>query len=315
MHDAWQTAMITIARSAKAKRLLHRPIGRSLLAQRFVGRATAEEAVVAAADLKAEQGITSTLFYLGEYVDDVGRTAETVRQSCRAARLLADAGLDVHISIDPTAVGYLTSDALAKKNAEEVGRAIPAQPTTSRNCLMLDMEDLTLLEPTLEIHRHLMSTGIPSGVTLQARLRRTPTDLEPLLQTSTHVRLVKGAFPLGSQFDHQGRSAINEAFVALAGRMLSPEARAARMYPSFATHDEELVDRVIKMATEHGWAPHEYEIECLYGVRPQWQRELRRRGVQVRVYLPFGDDWWAYVLRRVGERPRNLLQVARRGRS
>jgi proline dehydrogenase len=315
MEGVWQRAMIALARSAQVKRLLQGPIGRSLLAQRFVGRATAEEAVVAAAGLRAQQGITSSLFYLGEYVDDVSRTAEAVRQSCNVARLLADAGLDVHVSIDPTAVGYMTSDALAKENAEEIGRVIATQPTTSRKCLMLDMEDLDLLEPTLDLHRHLVSIGVPSGVTLQARLRRTPSDLAPLLQTSSYVRLVKGAFPLGPQHDHQGRSAINEAFVALAGRMLSPEARAARMYPSFATHDEVLVEHVIKLAAEHGWTVDEYEIECLYGVRPQWQCALRRRGIHVRVYLPFGTDWWAYVLRRVGERPQNILQVARRRRS
>ncbi len=96
--------------------------------------------------------------------------------------------------------------------------------------------------------------------------------------------------------------------------MLSLEARAAGMYPSFATHDGTLIDHIVKMAIEHGWDTGEYEIECLYGVRPQWQRELRQRGLQVRVYLPFGRDWWAYVLRRVGERPQNLLQVARRRR-
>jgi proline dehydrogenase len=315
MAGAWQRAMIAFARNVQAKRLLQGLLGRSLLAQRFVGRPTAEAAVAMAADLKARDGITSSLFYLGEYVDDPARTAETVRQSCQVARLLGDAGLDAHVSIDPTAVGYLTSDALAKQNAEAIGRAIAAQPAAPGNWLMLDMEDLDLLEPTLDMHRHLMAAGIRTGVTLQARLRRTSSDLEPLLYTPTSVRLVKGAFPLGAQHDHQGRSKINEVFAALSERMLSPDARAAGFYPSFATHDGALVDRVIELARGNGWTTGEYEIECLYGVRQRWQQELRRRGVSVRVYLPFGTDWWAYVLRRVGERPQNLLHVARRKRS
>jgi proline dehydrogenase len=307
--------MIAVARSAKAKRLLQAPVGRSLLAHRFVGRPTAEAAVGVAAALWARHGITSSLFYLGEYVDDPVRTAETVRQSCDVARLLGDAELDAHVSIDPTAVGYLTSDALARHNAEMIGRVIAAQPAAASNWLMLDMEDLELLEPTLDMHRHLMAAAIPSGVTLQARLRRTPSDLEPLLNTPTSVRLVKGAFPLGAEHDHPSGSTITDAFAALAERMLSLDARAAGFYPSFATHDGALVERVIELSRANHWTTREFEIECLYGVRPRWQHELRQRGIPVRVYLPFGTDWWAYVVRRVGERPQNLLQVARRKRS
>jgi proline dehydrogenase len=303
--------MIAVARSERAKRVLQSAVGRTLLAKRFVGYTTADAAAAAALELRVRHGITSSLFYLGEYVDDPDRAAETVRQSCEAAELLGKVGLDVHVSADPTAIGYMTSEALAKENAERIARTIAAQPAGGRNYLLLDMEDLTLLEPTLELHRHLTDAGLPTGITLQARLRRTKSDLEPLLHLPTAVRLVKGAFPLGPEHDHQGRSAIAQSFLVLAEQMLAPEARDAGFYPSFATHDDAIIDRVIGLAWASGWRPEEYEVECLYGVRTRWQSELRRHGVNVRVYLPFGADWWPYVMRRVGENPSNLLRVAR----
>jgi proline dehydrogenase len=93
--------------------------------------------------------------------------------------------------------------------------------------------------------------------------------------------------------------------------MLSREAREAGFYPSFGTHDDEIGREVVKMANARGWRRDEFEIELLYGVRTHWLHELRRQGVAVRVYLPFGTDWWPYVMRRLGENPRNLLLVAR----
>jgi proline dehydrogenase len=311
MTAAWQRAMIALARSEHAKRVLRPVVGRTLLAERFVGCANANAAVTAALELRDTHGITASLFYLGEYVDDPARAAETVRQSCKAAELLGNAGLDVHVSADPTAIGFMTGEALANENAERIARRIAAQQAGTRKYLMLDMEDMTLLEPTLELHRHLISCGLPAGITLQARLRRTESDLAPLLQARTAVRLVKGAFPLGPRHDHQGRAAIGQSFVALAERMLTPEARKAGFYPSFATHDDALVERVIRFARANGWSREDYEVEFLYGIRTHWQLELRRRGINVRVYLPFGTDWWPYVMRRIGENPRNLLRVAR----
>jgi proline dehydrogenase len=180
---------------------------------------------------------------------------------------------------------------------------------------MLDMEDLSVLEPTLALLHHLLAQDLPAAITLQARLRRTRDDLAPLLEKPTSVRLVKGAFPLGPEHDYQGSTEISRNFLSLASMMLSPAARKAGFYPSFGTHDDVLAREVIKLARANGWQPDQYEIEFLYGVRTPWQRELRNDGVAVRVYLPFGTDWWPYVMRRIGENPRNLLLVQPRSNS
>jgi proline dehydrogenase len=309
--SAWQRFAIALARSSRAQRIAEPTMARTVLARRFIEYGSAEAAVTAARRLRDRHGITSSLFYLGEYVDDPTEADRTVKATCEAATALIDAGLEAHVSIDPTAIGSLTSPELCLENALRIGRVV-ARSTGARRWLMIDMEDLNVLDPTLALFRELRSADIPTGVTLQARLRRTAGDLAPLTSTATSVRLVKGAFPLGVDHDYQSRHEISRSFVMLAETMLSTAAKEAGFYPSFATHDDVVARRVIDLARDRGWSPGEYEFEFLYGVRENWQRELRARGHAVRVYLPFGTEWWPYVMRRVGENPRNLLLVTRR---
>ena len=148
-------------------------------------------------------------------------------------------------------------------------------------------------------------------MTLQARLRRSEGDLRSLLGKARAVRLVKGAFPLGPEHDHQGRAAITDNYLRLAEVMLSAEAKKSGLYPVFATHDDRLADRISILAHTNGWRPDQYEFEMLYGARPDRQRRLRAQGLSLRLYLPFGSDWWPYAIRRVGENPRNLLLLSR----
>src|SRR6185312_17440147 len=119
--------------------------------------------------------------------------------------------------------------------------------------LMLDMEDLSMLEPTLALLHHLLARSLPAAITLQARLRRTRADLAPLLAKPTSVRLVKGAFPLGAGHDYQSAAEISQNFLSLASMMLSPAAREAGFYPSFGTHDDVLAREVIRLAQANGW--------------------------------------------------------------
>jgi proline dehydrogenase len=188
---------------------------------------------------------------------------------------------------------------------------IARQPGDRRNYLMLDMEDLGQLEPTLRLHAHLAGTRLPAAVTLQSRLHRTAQDLRGLVEQPAAVRLVKGAFPLGPEHDHTGRADISASYLGLAEMMLSKAARDAGFYPVFGTHDDALAEQLIESAHRNGWEPEQYEFEMLYGVRPDWQQALRARGIQVRAYVPFGEDWWPYAVRRVGENPRNARLMAR----
>ena len=307
----WQSSMIALARNRKVGTAMHHLAGGTALARRFVAIGDAAAAVVEARRLQARMGIGATLCALGEYVTDAAAVERTVEVSAEAARRLHAAGLEVRVSADPTAIGLLISEAICHRNAERIAEAVAGAGADPWTRLILDMEDLSTVEPTLRLHAGLLARGLPVGLTLQARLLRCEADLRPLLSRRTAVRLVKGAFPLGSAQDHQGRADIRRAYLGLARSMLSPEAHDAGLLPIFATHDELLVDAVTRMARGGGWRDGEFELEMLYGVRPAWQQQLRAAGRSVRAYLPFGMEWWPYAIRRVGEHPRNSLLLAR----
>jgi proline dehydrogenase len=309
--ELWQRSMIRLARIDRLRGWAERAPGARQAADRFVGGASARAGVDTARRLRDDHGIAASLFYLGEYLDDPELIERNVIEAISAADLLGAEGLDVHVSVDPTAIGFRSSPALARRNAERIARTVAAAANGGRSAVMLDMEDFSLVEPTLALHDHLVGAGLPAAITLQARLRRTARDLQSVLGTPAFVRLVKGAFPRGTADDHQGREAIDRAYLELGRAMLAPQARGTGFYPVFATHDDALARQLIAIARDNDWPPDAYEFEMLYGVRPAWQQELRARGISVRVYLPFGSDWWPYAMRRVGENPRNVLLMGR----
>jgi proline dehydrogenase len=307
----WQSSMIALARSERTKRTMQHVAGRTMLARRFAVIGDGGAAIATARRLHDTLGITASLCHLGEYVDDAAAIERTVEASIDVAGLLGPAGLEVHVSVDPTAIGHLRGGEVSQGNAERIARAVAAAAGEAGGRLMLDMEDLTLVDPTLRLLRSLLALGLPAAITLQARLRRTEADLRDLVRQRTAVRLVKGAFPLGPEHDHQGRAAITAEYLILAGMMLDPQARDAGFRPIFATHDDSIVRRVAVLAQRNGWRKDEYEFEFLFGVRPDWQQRLRARDHSVRVYLPFGTEWWPYAVRRIGENPRNALLLGR----
>ncbi|WAI82221.1 MULTISPECIES: proline dehydrogenase family protein [Achromobacter] len=318
----FQRTTIALARSPAMGRAMRAVAARTSLAQRFVGGADVDAAVRTAQRLRDAHGIRASLFYLGEYVAEPAAIEHNVSQAINACGALAAAGLDVHVSVDPTAIGYMASDALGEANARRIGQAVrqPAGQATGqatgqeagagRNWMVLDMEDAGIRERTCALHRGLLQAGLPVGLTLQARRRRTPEDLAWAIRQQTSLRLVKGAFPERA-LDHAGRDRIDHAYLDAAAIMLSREAREAGFYPVFGTHDDRLAGAIMALARERGWSPDAFEFEMLYGVRPDWQLALRGLGYNVRVYLPFGGDWWPYAIRRVGENPGNAWLLAR----
>ncbi|CAB3907061.1 proline dehydrogenase family protein [Achromobacter deleyi] len=306
----FQKTAITLARSPGIGRAMRGLAARTSLARRFVGGADIDQAVRTAVRLREAHGIRASLFYLGEYVADPAAIEHNVGQAIEAATALGQAGLDVHVSIDPTAIGYMRDDALGAGNARRIADRARQAAGGGRDWVVLDMEDSAIRDRTCALHRTLLAAGLPIGLTLQARRRRTPEDLAWAIGQRTSLRLVKGAFPERA-LDHPGRAAIDHAYLDAASIMLSPAARAAGFLPVFGTHDDRLAGAIMALARERGWAPDAFEFEMLYGVRPDWQLALRRLGYNVRVYLPFGADWWPYAIRRVGENPRNAWLLAR----
>jgi len=306
----FQRTAIALARNPVAGRAMRALAARSSLAGRFVGGADVDAAVRTALRLRDAHGIRASLFYLGEYVAESEAIEHNVVQAIGACRALEAAGLDAHVSVDPTAIGYMHSDALGRENARRIGMAARRTAGEGRDWMVLDMEDSGICDRTCALHRDLLAAGIPAGLTLQARRRRTPEDLAWAVRQRTSLRLVKGAFPERA-LDHAGRARIDQAYLDAASIMLSREALASGFLPVFGTHDDRLAGAIMALARERGWPPEAFEFEMLYGVRPDWQLALRALGYNVRVYLPFGGDWWPYAIRRVGENPRNAWLLAR----
>ncbi len=312
----WQKSMIAVACS-KPLRAMGEAVGRKTgLSDQFVSAGDADGHVARALALQAS-GIRISSFYLGEYVEDIGQVRETVDQLSHVMPGLHQAGLDVHVSIDPSQLGYMQDPAILAGNVDLIAaqiREIAAQADSAQTIrLMIDMEDFDMVDDTLALHHRLCDAGVPVAQTLQARLHRTEADLGDMIARGTMVRLVKGAMAPPASVAFTNRDQIDRNYTKLAGMMLSDTAKQSGFFPVFGSHHRELVMNIAKLADQNGWSRDGFEFEMLYGVNQPLQRELVEAGYRLRLYAPFGQDWWAYAWRRVGENPRNLGLLMKSG--
>ncbi|WP_306118547.1 MULTISPECIES: proline dehydrogenase family protein [unclassified Roseitalea] len=171
--------------------------------------------------------------------------------------------------------------------------------------------DTSVTQVTIALHDTLQGAGLPVALTLQAYRRRTWDDMVRQVERGSRIRLVKGAFAAGPDLAFQTQREIKSNSRHLIDLMLSPEARERGFYPVVATHDTALHEHAIAAVRRNGWEQGTYEFEMLLGVREDVARDLAARGERVRLYVPFGRDWWPHAVRRIGENPRNAVLLAR----
>ncbi len=313
LRRAWQNVMIGLARSARLTRFVQASRVGAALARRYIAGATPEATLARATHLSQERSIRGSLFALGEYVSDLATIETTVLEQLSIVAQLGGSPLDAHVSVNPTQIGHMLDPALARRNAFTVAEAIAAAPNEPPRvrAMMIDMEDQTFTDPTIALHDELRAAGLPVALTLQAYLRRTEADLGRQIANGAHVRLVKGAFVAGAATSFTRRAEIKANSRRLIDLMFSRDARDSGFYPSIATHDEALQRYAAKRAAENGWPDDAWEIEMLIGVRDKLAASLAATGRRVRLYLPFGRDWWPYAIRRIGENPANAALLAR----
>ncbi|HEX6403571.1 MAG TPA: proline dehydrogenase family protein [Pseudonocardiaceae bacterium] len=273
------------------------PVSRYVV-DRFVAGVNTDQAVAATTALVADN-LSVTLDYLGESVVDDAGAESTVRAYLDLLARLAAAGLTsrAEVSVKLSAVGQRLDEDLALGHASRICAAAHQAGTT----VTLDAEDHTLTDSTLRVHAELRRNWPLTGAVVQAQLHRTLDDCRSLAAQGARVRLCKGAYAEPPALAFRTSHEVARSFVRCADLLL-----ASPGYPMFATHDPRLIDIVGQRARWYGRAPGSYEYQMLYGVRPAEQRRLAAAGAMVRIYLPYGSDWYAYLTRRLAERPSNV---------
>jgi proline dehydrogenase len=271
------------------------PVSRDVV-RRFVAGETTADAVDVAGRLIGD-GLRVTLDYLGEDTTDRPTAERTVRAYLELLDQLHDLGLaaDAEVSVKLSAVGLALDETLALDNASRICAAAEQAGTT----VTLDMEDHTTTDATLRVLAELRRHWPSVGAVLQAYLRRTLDDVREL--AGTRVRLCKGAYAEPPSVAHVDPHEVDLNYVRCANVLL-----AGTGYPMFATHDPRLIEIIGERARWYGRAVEDFEFQLLHGVRPGEQRHLAAEGHVVRVYVPFGGQWYGYLMRRLAERPANV---------
>lgn len=275
------------------------PLTRSMVS-RFVAGETMAAAMPALERMRAA-GYRTTVDILGESVRSPAEARAAASAYVAAIQALVEAGLDLNVSVKLSQMGLVLDPALMREN---VGRILTAA-AASNAFVRIDMEDHSTTDTTLAVYeelRPIMAGSGDVGVVLQAMLHRTPADAERLIAAGTRIRLCKGAYREPASVAHRDRGDVDAAYLAVMRRLLDDG-----NYPGIATHDDQIVDHAIAYAREREIGPERFEFQMLYGVRRDLQERLLRECWTVRIYVPLGSEWYPYFMRRLAERPANVM--------
>ena len=297
-------ALLAISASKRIHQLLvAAPVTRDVVA-RFVAGDRADDALRVTQALQAD-GLLVTLDYLGEDTVDPEQAAAVTDEYVRLLGRLAAAGLAgggrAEVSVKATAVGLDLAEHGEKTATENITR-ICAAASAAGTTVTLDMEDHTRIDATLRIVAQVRQEFPDLGCVIQSYLRRSPEDCEGLALAGSRVRLCKGAYSAPEGVAFATSAEIDRSYARCMRVLLNGGG-----YPMLATHDPRLIDIADARAVAAGRSPASFEYQMLYGIRPAEQLRLAGGGAQVRVYVPYGNDWYAYLVRRLAERPANLV--------
>jgi len=294
----------TLAGSRQLKRVASRYGMRDerSFARRFIAGESIVEAIAAARQIEAS-GLLVTLDYLGESVATIAEADAATRAYLRLFEQIAASGIGRNVSLKLTQLGLTVDRATCVDNL----RRILDVAGTHDFFVRIDMESSPFTSVTLDIFETMWQQGYRNaGVVLQSCLPRSEMDVVRMNELGARVRLVKGAYKEPKQVAYQAKADVDAAFVRIMRVLL-----AAGTYPAIATHDPAMIEATRVFAREQGIPSDRYEFQLLYGIRRDLQASLARDGRRVRVYVPFGREWFPYFMRRLGERPANVGFVIR----
>lgn len=275
------------------------------LVSRFMPGETIDSVLPAVRALRAEQTPT-IITYLGENVSSDAAADQTVAEYERLLAALTAEGADAHVSIKLTQFGW----DIDRTRALDRVRSVAKMAATAGTVLAIDMESSPYVESTVEAYESLSREFNDTALCLQAYLHRTPDDFQRLLAANPYIRLVKGAYREPTDQAIQDRHEVTARYRSLARELLAHVDDGARV--AFGTHDLELLRQIRADARKLGVPPNAYEIQMLYGIQNEARRGLSAEGERVRVLISYGKAWYAWFMRRLAEKPSNLMLVARR---
>ncbi len=266
-------------------------------ARRFIAGETVDEAIAVARAIEG-RGLSQTLDYLGESVATLEEAEAATADYGRILDAIVASGVGRNISLKLTQLGLDVSTDAALANLRRILEPAKAGGFFVR----IDMENSPYTDQTLEIFEHLWNEGFTNlGVVLQSALFRTAKDLPRVVGRGARIRLVKGAYKEDAEIAYQRKADVDEEYLMQMEYLLSHGT-----FPALATHDAAIIDAAKAFVTRQGIAKDRFEFQMLYGVRRYLQASLTREGYGVRVYVPFGRQWFPYFMRRLGERPANV---------
>lgn len=270
-------------------------------ASRFVAGEDIEQAVTAIRKLNTE-GLRVTIDYLGEFVDNKEEADVMADNSIEAIRAIGREKLDSQLSLKMTSMGLDISDDVVMSNMRRILDAAKEEGVF----VTIDMEDYARCGKTIEVFKQLKADYDNVGTVIQAYLYRTERDIDNLNAFSPNLRLVKGAYKESPEVAFPDKKDVDENYKKIIKTHL-----LNGNYTAVASHDEAMINYTKELVKEHAISNDQFEFQMLFGIREEMQRQLVKEGYKVRVYVPYGTDWYGYFMRRLAERPANVAFVAK----
>jgi len=294
----FRTSLLWLSEQPRIFRFIRRNGLARRFAARFVAGETVDSGVAAVKELNAA-GLVASLDLLGESVHSAAEALRARDTYLETLDRIKAAGAESNLSVKLTQMGLDVDEALCVENM----RAIIVRAKAHASFVRIDMEQSDYTERTLQLFKRTLrpECGNAVGVVLQSYLRRTEQDVEQMIALDARVRLCKGAYQEPDTVAFPDKRDVDANYVRCMERLM-----LKGHYPGIATHDVRIIDHALAFARDKGIQPHRFEFQMLYGVRRDLQVRLRRKGYNVRVYVPFGTQWYPYLMRRLAERPANL---------
>jgi proline dehydrogenase len=299
-----RSTFIALSRNRQMRSFCERSSVGNKLSSRFIAGTEIDDALRVAASVN-KQGMHVTLDALGESISSATEAESAADVYHRLLDAIAERKLDANISVKLTQMGL----ALDPQLAESIALSLAEHAHSTGNFLRIDMEDSHLTEITLDIVRRIHARPDlhgAIGIVIQAYLYRSEADVQQLIADGIRVRLCKGAYLEPPEVAFPNKADVDANYVKLSGMLLE-----SSIYHGLATHDEAMIGAAKAFAKQHNIGPSRFEFQMLFGVRRDLQRKLVAEGYNVRVYIPFGREWYPYFMRRLAERPANALFLAK----